>query len=179
MNKDKINISKITLKLLEKKLWNKISLEEVKKLNKNSLSIKNKNQLLENINRYFDYLLKNNLNSIESSSSKDMIFEVLMARFDILNKYRKSIKNLAKYIKSNPHKFIITLPSFIESIIVISNLANININGVKGSLKIKAIFIIYVLSTFTWLEDESKSLEKTMTVLDKYLNQLDKITNIL
>ena len=62
---------------------------------------------LNNINRYFDYLLKNNLNSIESSSSKDMIFEVLKARFDILNKYRKSIKNLAKYIKSNPHKFII------------------------------------------------------------------------
>ena len=179
MNKDKINISKITLKLLEKKLWNKISLEEVKKLNKNSLSIKNKNQLLENINRYFDYLLKNNLNSIENSSSKDMIFEVLMMRFDLLNQYRPQIIKIFNLLKKKPQYSIRVLPSFIDSMNKMLKKSKIETTGIKGNLKIKGLLVIYFSTFLTWINDESESLDKTMMKLDDNLEKSAKLIKLI
>ena len=177
MNKDQVELAKKTLKLLESKKWESISLPQI--LNKQKkIKINNKDELLTLINRYFDYFLKKNLSYIEISSKKDMLFEVIMARLDILNIHRLSIKNLIKYFLSNPQKFLKLLPSFVETIILISTISNININGIKGTIKIKSIFILYLLSIYTWQNDESKSLEKTMTNLDNHLNNFQKIINL-
>ena len=99
MQNNNILIAKKTLKELEKKSWKEISFKDLK-INKRISSIKNKTDLLVNINKYFDYLLKNNVSSIEDSTSKDMLFEVLMARLDILNNYRSSVKNLINHFIS-------------------------------------------------------------------------------
>ena len=56
---------------------------------------------------------------------------------------------------------------------------NIEINGIKGSLRIKGIFIIYVATYFEWLNDNSESLDKTMTALDKNLDKFSKILNYI
>ncbi len=178
MQKNRIEIAKKTLNLLDKNSWDKIPINKIlsSKLNVN---LKNKTDLLININRYFDYLLKNNLSSIEKSSSKDMLFEVLMARLDILNMYRKSIKNLLKYLLSHPQDSIKLIPSFSKSIILIATLADIEMNGIKGLAKLKTIFLLYVVIIYTWEKDETDSLEKTMTILDKYLENLDKLIKLI
>ena len=178
MQATKVKIAKKTLKLLENSSWEKITLLKVLEKQKDK-SIKNKNDLLININRYFDFMLKQNLVMLEKSTTKDMLFEVLMARLDILNQYRVSIKNLLKYFSSNPHKFVKLLPSFGDSIILISSLSNIDVSGVKGIARIKVIFLLYVIIIYTWNKDETESLEKTMTTLDKYLNNLEKIFKLI
>ena len=178
MRGNKIQIAKTTLKLLEKNSWNKISLQNILK-NKKDNSIKNKNDLIININRYFDFLLKQNLVNMEKSTTKDMLFEVLMARMDLLNQYRKSIKNLIKYFSSKPYQFANLFPSFADSIVLMSSLSNIEVSGVKGLAKVKAIFILYLIIIYTWNKDETESLEKTMTTLDKYLNNLEKIFKLI
>ena len=180
MNKEKINIALKTLKLLKKKSWGEIRLEEIiKNSKKHKQSIKTKNDLLKNINRYVDYLLKKETSSIEKSSTKDMLFEVIMARFDVLQKYRNSFLTLFESFKSKPQKSIILLPSFLESMFLTATLANIEIKGIKGSLTIKGIFIIYIATYLEWMNDTSKSLEKTMTTLDQYLNKASKILNFI
>ncbi len=177
MNKTRILIAKKTLKLLEKNSWEKISIDRV--LGKeNKIKFNSKKELLSNINRYIDYQLKKNLSSMEVSSTKDMVFEVIMARFDILNSHRTSIKNLINFFTSNPQEFIKSLPSFVESIILTASLANIRVNGIKGAANIKILFLIYLITIYTWRMDESSALEKTMTNLDKYLIQIEKITPI-
>ena len=98
MQKNKILIAKKTLQLLENNSWEKITLLKVLKVREDSF-FKNKRDLLKNLNKYFDFLLKKNLSSLEESSKKDMLFEVFMARLDILNEYRKSIKKLIKFFK--------------------------------------------------------------------------------
>ncbi len=178
MNRDSIQIAKNTLNLLKKKSWNDIELKEVYKTSRNKNKIiKTKEDLLKNINRYIDYLLKNDLSKIEISTSKDMLFEVIMARFDIIQKHRKSFLNLFNLFKHNPQKFIKIIPSFIESVFLMASLANIKLNGVGGSLKIKGIFIIYIATFFEWSNDQTNSLEKTMTVLDRYLERTSSIYN--
>ena len=108
-----------------------------------------------------------------------MLFEVIMARFDVLQKYRNSFLTLFESFKSNPQKSIILLPSFLESMFLTATLANIEIKGIKGSLTIKGIFIIYIATYLEWIKDTSKSLEKTMTALDQYLNKVSKILNFI
>ena len=174
MQKNKINIAKKTLKELENISLKKISIKKILNGEKN-IKFSNKNDLLININRYFDYLLKKNLINIENSSSKDMLFEVYMARLDILNLHRKSILNIIENLFTQPKLVITLLPSIIESIIVIATLSNIDVNGLKGIAKIKVLFILYLFIIFSWRSDESESLEKTMTTLDKYLNNIEKI----
>ena len=48
----------------------------------------------------------------------------------------------------------------------------------KGLPKLKVIFVLYILTIYSWTNDETESLEKTMTALDKYLNNLDKYLKI-
>ena len=180
MNKENINIALKTLKLLKKKSWGEIRLEEIiRNSKKHKKTIKTKNDLLKNINRYVDYLLKKETSSIEKSSTKDMLFEVIMSRFDVLQKYRNSFLTLFDSYKLKPQKSIILIPSFLESMFLTASLANIEIKGIKGSLTIKGIFIIYIATYLEWMNDTSKSLEKTMTTLDQYLNKASKILNFI
>ena len=66
MNKENINIALKTLKLLKKKSWGEIRLEEIIiNSKKHKKKIKTKNDLLSNINRYVDYLLKKETSSME------------------------------------------------------------------------------------------------------------------
>ena len=178
MNKNKIFIAEKTLKLLETQPWNKITVNKVLGKNNNNI-ISSKKDLLKNINTYFDYLLKKNTNNMESSSPKDMLFEVMMAKFDVLNLYRNSVKNLLKYIRKNPQEFITSIPLLIESMILISALAGIDVNGVKGLSKVKVVLITYTIMIFTWSNDETEGLESTMNTLDKYLNQIDKFAKYI
>jgi len=176
MKKDDIKIAQLTLDLLKKKLWSEIKFEEIihskKKQNK---FYKSKHDLIKNINRYIDYLLIKETKLIEKSSTKDTLFEVIMIRFDILQKYRKSFLKLYDSYKTTPQKSIIFIPSFLESMILVANLANIKTNGLKGGLIVKGIFIIYTITFLNWINDNTQSLEKTMTALDEYLNQVFKI----
>jgi len=177
MNKENISIAKNTLKFLEKKSFNNIKMQEILK-SYNKTSIKNKYELIVNLNRFFDYLLKKNLQNLEKSSRKDMIFEVFMARLDILNLYRIQIKKIINYLKSKPHEFVKIIPSFVETIILMSIQSNMNVNGIKGVANIKAIFVLYLFIIYIWNKDESENLEKTMTTLDGYLNNLEKFIDL-
>mgnify|MGYP001393066948 FL=1 len=174
MNKNKISLAIKTLKYLQKKKLRDINL-------KNFLSnikvkdINNKIDLILNINDFFDFLLKKNLVNIEKSSQRDMLFEIMMARYDILNEYRISVKNIVNHFMSRPQDVLRLIPKSVESKILIATFANINLNGIQGAAKIKIIFALYYLTLFTWFNDENQSLEKTMSVLDKYLNNIEKV----
>lgn len=172
-------IAEQTLVILSKKNWKTLSVEEImKNYNQKNINIKSKIDLAININRYVDDLLIKKMTSIENSSTKDMLFEVLISRFDILQQNRKSFISIYNAIKNSPTRFIKLLPSFLESMIITAELSNYNINGIKGSLKLKGLMYVYFATFFEWLNDNTLSLEKTMIALDKNLDQAEKIKKI-
>ena len=184
MNKQLIKLAETTLLMLEKRSWHSIKIDEVyNKININKKNLQNKvdnkRDLLRNINHYFDFKLHNITNSIDQSTRKDMIFEIIMMRFDILQIYRKPIIKIFEFFKKKPQELVFLLPSLIESMISMAGLAKIPIVGIKGNLKVKGLLVIYFSSFLVWVKDNSESLEKTMTSLDKYLNQAEKIINFV
>ena len=183
MDKSLITIAETTLSLLVKKSWNVISLDEIYKKTKLSKKIfdkkiTNKKHLLTNINRYFDFKVSRASKKIERSNSKDMIFELIMIRFDILQNYRNSIINIFNAFKEKPKQLLFLLPSFIESMILMANLSGIPCKGFNGGIKIKALLIVYFSSFLIWTKDKSTSLEKTMTSLDNNLNRAVKFAKL-
>ena len=173
MNKNKISLARKTLQNLEKKKLRDINLKNLLSNTKVS-DMNNRIDLILNINDFFDFQLKKNLVNIEKSSQRDMLFEIMMARYDILNEYRASVKNIINHFISRPQEVLKLLPKSVESKILIATFANINLNGIQGVIKIKIIFVLYYITLLTWLNDENESLEKTMSVLDKYLNSIEK-----
>ena len=171
-------IAQNTLAILKKKSWKVLNFEEVLKNNKN-INIKSKIDLLKNINRYVDDALIIKMKKLEISSTKDMLFEVLMARFDILQQNRKSYLEIYKGFKKSPQYFIKLLPSFLESMIITAELAKYNVNGLKGSIRLKGLMMVYFATFFQWLEDKTTSLERTMTQLDKNLDQAEKFGKLV
>ena len=168
-------IAQITLKKLVNKSWNKLSIDDVLVKNiKKQKYIKTKNDLLKNLNRYVDSILIEKTKYLENSSTKDMLFEVLMMRFDILQQNRLSFIKIFDALKKSPKNILKLFPSFLESMIVTAELAKFNVNGLKGSLRLKGLFIIYFITFYTWAGDNTLSLEKTMNALDKNLDQAEK-----
>ncbi len=173
-------IAEDTLKKLYKKSWDKLTLDDVldKKVKKKKI-INTKNDLLKNINRYVDNSLIEKTKNIESSSTKDMLFEVLMARFDILQENRISFISIFEALKKSPKKIFKLFPSFLESMIVTAELAKFNVNGVKGAIRLKGLFLVYLITFYSWIDDNTFSLEKTMNALDKNLDQVEKFSKYI
>ena len=182
MNRNNKSIAEITLKILNKKAWNNITLAEIKKKSKvksfDSL-IKNKIDLLKKINNYFDYQFSLKSKNLDSSNYKDMIFEILMIRFDILQNHRKGVISIFESFKTKPKELFFLLPNILDSIFLMMDYTKIPVRGIIGQIKIKGIFFIYITSFFVWLKDETSSLEKTMTAVDQYLNQADNIVKFI
>ena len=173
-------IAENTLKKLFNKSWNKLSLEDVLAKNiKKQKYINTKNDLLKNLNRYVDSILIEKTKYLESSSTKDMLFEVLMIRFDILQKNRVSFIKIYDVLKKSPKNILKLFPSFLESMIVTAELAKFNVNGLKGSIRLKGLFIIYFITFYAWVDDNTLSLEKTMNALDKNLDHAVKFGKYL
>ena len=165
--RDKIAIETLKYALVNK--WESISVDQVLKklkINKKKISnlIKNEQDLLKNINRYFDDQILESSKLLEQTTSKDMIFEILMMRFDLLNQHRKSIKKIFNVFIKKPQKFFSLLPSFIESMISMSNISHIKIEGIVGNIKIKGLLIIYFSTFLVWTKDESNSLDKITAI---------------
>ncbi len=146
MNQNKISLAKKTLQYLEKKKLRDINLKNFLSNTKVS-NMNNKIDLILNINDFFDFQLKKNLVNIEKSSQRDMLFEIMMARYDILNEYRASVKNIINHFISRPQGVLKLIPKLIESKILIATFANINPSGIQGVLSylIKQLLIFNLL----------------------------------
>ena len=102
-----------------------------------------------------------------------------MARFDILQENRIAFIKIFEALKKSPKKIIKLLPSFLESMIVTAELAKCNVNGVKGTIKLKGLFLVYLITFYSWIDDNTFSLEKTMNALDKNLDQAEKFSKYI
>ena len=132
MNQKKISLAKKTLLYLERKKLRDINLKNFL-ANSKVPNMNNKIDLILNINDFFDFQLKKNLVNIEKSSQRDMLFEIMMERYDILNEYRASVKNIINHFMSRPQGVLKLIPKLIESKILIATFANINPSGIPVS----------------------------------------------
>lgn len=97
----------------------------------------------------------------------ELIFEVLMARFDALTPYKSAIEKLIDDLKRDPAVFPVLIPHALERIKRLALKAGIIYDGVLAPLQYRAFGLLYLKLLHTWLMDASMDLSKTMSACDK------------
>jgi hypothetical protein len=124
-------------------------------------------------------VLKNPDLSIDTTSPKDALFEILMARFDAALPYKVILQSFWHDWIFSPTEAPPLLCHGIASMSWMLEAAGLNTRGLAGFLRIQGLTVLYGLTLRVWLKDESPDMGKTMAFLDNGLSQLEKGASFL
>ena len=104
---------------------------------------------------------------------RDRLFEVLMRRFDALKPHRAALKAIARDLGSDPPTALCSAPAFLRSMTWMLEAAGLSSTGIRGSLRVRALAVLYLCVLRTFVTDDTDDLAKTMATLDRRLTQAE------
>lgn len=176
-----------TLSLAVSKGWEYTTMRDIARESKLTMVdlydlFEDKTEILSGLGRLIDRKILENAPapSAESETSpRDLLFDLFMERYDALNRYREGICAILDSLKFDPKQLLLTFPYLCRSMSVMLESSGIETAGLKGALKIAGATGIYLKVLYTWRQDESADLSKTMAALDKALGRAEKIAETL
>ena len=181
MNHLKKIIEDTLLKILLKKDFNKIDINEVQKQTK--ISQKKFFQIFENkedimisfFNRIDQNLEKKIKKKNLGNNFKDNLFEIFMTRIDLLHPYKKNLSNFYMCFQREPNLFIKLYKSFFKSMENNLKLSQTTLEPLKKNLKVLIFSFVYLSTIYEWFKDRSNNNEKVMASLDKKLSLIENL----
>jgi ubiquinone biosynthesis protein COQ9 len=113
------------------------------------------------------------------SPPRDRLFDLLMARFDILQKHRKGILGIMAWASRDSGIMCVLLPAQKQDMQKILAHAGLDQEGLGQPLAVMGLWIIYLAALRVWRQDETLDMAKTMAALDRYLRYADKAAEII
>jgi ubiquinone biosynthesis protein COQ9 len=115
------------------------------------------------------------------ASPRDRLFEVLMARFDVLQKYRTAILNIMSESRRDSAMLCALLPAQSQAMRHILKLAGFERYQFpqQKTVTLGGVGLVYLATMRVWQKDETLDMAKTMAALDRYLRLADKAAAIL
>lgn len=110
----------------------------------------------------------------DSGSPRDRLFDLLMARLDVLNETRGGAISILESFRCDPKQSLVLLPHLCRSMGWMLDAAGIETGGVKGTLKVAALTAIYLKVLYVWRGDDSADMAKTMAALDRALGHAEQ-----
>ncbi len=108
-------------------------------------------------------------------SPKDLLFDILMRRFEIMSIYRAGLARLFADLGSYPCAALRRLLALRHSMSLTLEAAGISAAGPGGSLRLHGLIAIYIYCLTVWFKDESEDLATTMAAVDKGVSLADKV----
>ena len=112
-------------------------------------------------------------------SAKDRLFDLLMRRFDALNRHRVGYLVLARELPTTPVEFGCLTGQLRRSLGLMLETAGLSVSGLKGILRVNGLMAIYACALRVWTKDDGVDLPKTMAELDKRLGQAERLSGML
>lgn len=166
--------------VIERQGWHQATLEAVAKEAEMSVSqlvltAGNRFDMLARFGRRADIAALRSLNPADTGlSTRDRLFDLIMARFDAHQPYRGAIRTLARASCTDPGLaafFACRLP---QSISVIADAAGVRTTGLGGAARVHGLTLLYLSVTRTWLNDETPDMSRTMAALDQALGRAER-----
>ncbi|MBI1328106.1 MAG: TetR family transcriptional regulator [Alphaproteobacteria bacterium] len=161
--------------------WEQVSLQDIAREAGATLAsvhkiVKGKDEVLAAYERQIDSILLERMQGAFSAETpeREKLFDILMERFDILNEHKVAIASIIDAAKLNPHHVVAGLPNIMRSMLWALELAEINVTGWQGCLRVTGLTGVYLFTLKKFLEDETADLSKTMAALDKALGHAEK-----
>ncbi|MGH1377547.1 MAG: TetR family transcriptional regulator [Alphaproteobacteria bacterium] len=144
-------------------------------------SIDDKNDILVVLGRKIDKEIIGNVDTSDGDelNSRDLLFDIMMDRYEALNQYREGLVSILETFKYDPKQAVISMPHLCKSMGWMLEVSGVETAGIKGALKVVGLTGVYIKVLKVWAHDESDDLSKTMSALDKSLDRAEQAANIL
>lgn len=111
---------------------------------------------------------------IADEAARDRLFDVLMLRFDAMAPYKPALKTIARDLSRDPVALATLLRPALQSLGWMLEAAGIDASGLRGSLRVRGLALIWAAAFRVWLED-GEDQAKTMAELDRRLRQAEDL----
>ena len=173
------------LSLAASKSWGDMTFEEI--IEKAGVNLDeayeyfdDKSDVLAAYGRKIDRDMIENIGHTDNTAShRELLFDVLMERFDIVNENRNAVISIISSFKGDPKQAILSLPHLGRSMSRVLELCTIPTDGFMGCARVTAVTGIYLFALKTWMDDDSPDMAKTMATLDKALDKAEMLYNAL
>jgi len=173
---DRQQLSQVILRLIAQRGWNAVTIEAVAKAAKTPAStLKKEFPLPQN----FAALLAEEIDREAfasvgkiSGAVHDRFFDLLMARFDILQKNRQAVLKMAEAAQRDGMLFRALSCATLEGSYRLIDVAKMN--GSSRPFLAAGLTVVYGWTFFVWRTDASRDMAKTMVALDRGLRLAGK-----
>jgi len=114
-----------------------------------------------------DEVLKRAPKRAEGQTARDLLFDIVMSRFDVLGPYKSALKSIHA---SGPADLALAGP-VLSSMHWMLQAAGIATDGAAGSVRITGLATVYASAFRVWLEDDDPGHARTMAALDRRLRR--------
>ena len=161
------------LKLAASKGWRGVSLAEIASEARLSLAqlhalYRGKPMILAACLRHFDQAALAGPQPGTKDKKRDVLFDVLMRRFDALQPYRPAVAAMLRDSIGEPaallgfKRLLVSMGWMLEA-------AGVSSAGLAGKARRKILALVYLSVLLVFLNDKSEDLAKTMAALDRRL----------
>lgn len=113
------------------------------------------------------------------SSHRDLLFDILMERFDAINEHRAAVISIYNAFRFEPKQALTSMPHLCRSMTWMLEAAGIDTNGFKGAARVAGLTGVYLKTVRIWVKDDSADMGKTMAALDKSLGGAEKFAGMI
>ncbi len=112
-------------------------------------------------------------------SPRDRLFDLIMRRLDQNSGHKPALSALLHDLRRHPAEAACLTARLERSMSLVLDLAGLSNSGLRGTLRAKALTGLYLHVLRRWLKDESADSAATMALLDKRLDQVERLLGFI
>jgi ubiquinone biosynthesis protein COQ9 len=107
--------------------------------------------------------------ALEDASVRDILFDILLRRFDFLQTHRAGVLALLKALPACPPLALALAEMNLTSMGWLLEGAGVDATGLRGAARKRGLLLVWLYGMQAWARDESEDLAATMAAVDKAL----------
>jgi ubiquinone biosynthesis protein COQ9 len=107
--------------------------------------------------------------ALTEGSVRDILFDILLRRFDFLQTRRAGVLALMKFLPACPPLAVALAEFNLTSMGWLLEGAGVDATGLRGALKKRGLLLVWAYGLHAWTRDETEDLSATMAAVDKAL----------
>jgi AcrR family transcriptional regulator len=133
--------------------------------------------VLEGLRRRADRIVME-AGPVTEGPARDRLFEVLMRRFDALERWRPGLASVLEDQSRDPVAMLGGGAGLVCSMASALETAGLDSSGFRGLLRAQALAAVWLPALRAWLGDESEDHARTMAALDTGLRRLERVARV-
>lgn len=113
--------------------------------------------------------------ALDGEPARDRLFDILMARLDVLAPHRAAVASLSREARTDPMFAAFLAPLAVRSMSFMLAAAGIPAAGPMGHARAKALAVAWAGILPVWVTDDDPGLARTMVAVDKALARGERL----